>query len=139
MSDRSTKIKADILDSMESQINPATENKQDSQIALETTLNTLITTLNSQGAKDDTLIALQNTLALLLDRLEFGNITSNSKTLRVQLNPDLTSNVGTVATVTTVSSVTNTVRQGDLQMQRVNEALLDTAFINGITNNLSII
>jgi len=134
MSDRSTKIKADILDSMESQINPATENKQDSQIALETTLNTLITTLNSQGAKDDTLIALQNTLALLLDRLEFGNITSNSKTLRVQLNPDLVSNV-----VVTSGSISNTIRQGDLQMQRVNEALLDTAFINGITNNLSII
>ena len=123
--------------------NPATEDKQDSQIVLATALNALVTTLNSQGAKDDTLIALQNTLALLLDRLEFGNITSNSKTLRVQLNPELTSTIAiasaqTLATVTTVASVTNTVRQGDLQMQRVNEALLDIAFINGITNNLSI-
>ena len=100
-------------------IDPAT--KQNQSTELETLQN--LTTLTSQ----------------LLDRLEYGNITDKSKTLKVQLNPDLTSNVGTVSTVTSVTAVaslTNTARQGDLQVQRVNEAILDMAFMTGITNNI---
>jgi len=93
-------------------------------------------------ATDTTIQDLDNKITYLLDRLEYGNITDKTKTLRVQLNPDLTHTISiaasqTLTTVSTVASVTNTVRQGDLQVLRVNEAILDTAFINGILNNVS--
>ena len=137
MADRSTKIKADILNSIESQINPATEDKQDNIITAIQNITIPPPVGGATSANQTIEIAttqdLYNQLGLLLDRLEFGNITSNSKTLRVQLNPDLISNV-----IVTSGAISNTVRQGDLQMQRVNEAILDIAFINGITNNLSI-
>jgi hypothetical protein len=101
-------------------------------------------------AKQDVNIAtiqdLYNQLSLALDRLEFGNLTDNAKRLKVVPEQATAANLNatvaiaatqTLATVSTVSSVTNTARQGDLQMQRVNEALLDTAFITGITNHIT--
>ena len=111
-------------------IDPATEEKQDEIIAV---------IQNEVEAKMDeqtvTIKDLYNQLSSLLDRLDFGLLTDNAKRLKINIE------AGTLPVVTTVSSVTsmtNQVRQGDLQMQRVNEALLDTAFINGITNNISI-
>ena len=94
------------------------------------------------AAQEATIQDLYNQMALLLDHLEYGNITDKTKTLRVQLNPDLVHAISiaaaqTLATVTTVGTVTNQARIGDVQAQRQIEALLDTAFINGITNNLS--
>jgi hypothetical protein len=92
------------------------------------------------GALDVTLKDLDNKLSFLEDRLEYGLITDNAKVLYVNAKtlPAITiAAAQTLATVTTVSSVTNTVRQGDLQTQRLNEAILDAAFINGITNNLA--
>ena len=100
-------------------------------------------------SQDTTIQDLYGQLGLLLDRLEYGNVTSNSKTLRVQLNPDLTHNIGTVSTVTgvttvstvtttnTVSNLTNQVRIGDVQAQRVVEAQLDSAFCLGILSNVA--
>ena len=73
----------------------------------------------------------------LMDRLEFGLITDNAKVLQVGVKNGTITTVTTVTTVNTVASLTNTVRQGDLQTQRLNEAILDAAFINGITNNLA--
>ena len=83
-------------------------------------------------AVDPAISPLQVVLAFLADRLDFGLITDNAKKLKVNLVDS-----GALATVTTVASVTNTVRQGDLQIQRVNEALLDLSFSYGITRNLS--
>lgn len=101
-----------------------------------------VATEAKQDTGNATVQDLYNQLALTLERLEYGNITDKTKTLRVQLNPDLAHTISiaatqTLATVSTVASVTNTVRQGDLQMQRVNEALLDTAFNYGIIRNLT--
>ena len=101
-----------------------------------------ITGFSTSTKQDTGIVTLQdlhNQISFLLDRLEFGMITDKSKTLKVQISPDLTSNIGTVTTITgaTVTAVNNTLRQGDLQMQRVNEALMDTAFIVGITNHLT--
>lgn len=104
-------------------INPATEEKQDIQIA--------------QDAKEVSLQDLDNKLTFLLDRLEYGEITDKTKTLLVGLNPILTHNIGTLTTLTTLTTLANIARQGDLQTQRLNEAILDAAFINGITNNLA--
>ena len=86
-------------------------------------------------ANDLTIKDLYYQMALLLDRLDYGMITDNAKRLKVTLVDSGT--LAAVTTVSTVSSVTNTVRQGDLQMQRVNEAIMDTAFISGITSHLT--
>lgn len=100
--------------------------------ATEATLQSAVFNLTTQISN---LQDLDNKLSFLLDRLEYGTITDNAKRLKVNIEAGT---LPAVTTVSTVSSVTNTVRQGDLQIQRVNEALLDSAFINGITNNLSI-
>lgn len=108
---------------------------------------TVTTTAPVGGATLEAQQDILNTLAFMIDRLDYGMITDNAKRLKVVPEQATAANLNatiaiaaaqTLATVTTVASVTNTVRQGDLQMQRVNEALLDMAFINGITNNLSI-
>ena len=99
----------------------------------------------NQSTELQTLQNLTTLTSQLLDRLEYGNITDKSKTLKVQLNPDLTSTIAiaaaqtlaTITSVTAVASLTNTARQGDLQVQRVNEAILDMAFMTGITNNIA--
>lgn len=103
-------------------------------------------------ATETTIQDLDNKLSFIGAQLEYGLITDSAKRLKVVPEQATAANllatvsiaatqtlatVTTVGTVNTVASVTNTARQGDLQMQRVNEAILDAAFINGITNNLS--
>lgn len=109
-------------------------------------------------AKEATVQDLYNQLGYLLDRLDYGLITDNAKRLTVvpiqataaNLNvtpvqttaANLNATVAiassqTLATVTTVGTVTNQARIGDVQAQRVVEAQMDTAFNLGITNNIS--
>lgn len=73
-----------------------------------------------------------NALSLILDSLQFWLQTDKSKTLRVQLDPQITSNVNI-----TGWTIWNIARQGDLQLQRINEAIMDAAYINWIYNHLT--
>ena len=99
-------------------------------LALETTL--------AQRAKEVTQQDLYNQIGLLLDRLEFGLMTDTAKALQVGIRSGTVGQVTLVPTVTTVSTVTNQARIGDMQAQRVVEAQMDAAFITGITNHISI-
>ena len=92
------------------------------------------TTVNP--STEDTTQDLYNLLSYLLDRLEYGLITDASKRLKITVESFLAT-IPAVTTVTTVSSVTNQARIGDVQAQRVVEAQLDTAFTLGITNHLA--
>jgi hypothetical protein len=85
-------------------------------------------------ANDLTIKDLYNQMGLFLDRLEYGMMTDNAKALQVGIK---NGTVTTVSTVTTTSSLTNQVRIGDVQAQRVVEAQMDTAFIIGITNHIT--
>lgn len=98
-------------------------------LALEATL--------AQRAKEVTQQDLYNQIGLLLDRLEFGLMTDNAKALQVGIRGTVPV-TGTITQVTTVSTVTNQARIGDMQAQRVVEAQMDAAFITGITNHISI-
>lgn len=77
-------------------------------------------------------------LAMLMDSLQFWLQTDKSKTLKVQLDPLLTHTtiVSTIATLTTLTNLANIQRQGDIQMQRITEAQMDSAYIPWVYNNL---
>jgi hypothetical protein len=76
---------------------------------------------------------LQMVLQTVLDRLEYGVMTDNKKQLKVTLVDS-----GTIPAMSTLSSLSNIARQGDLQVQRVNEAMLDMAYLTGILKNVTI-
>lgn len=99
------------------------------QIKLTDSTGEVISPVNDLTIKD-----LYYQMALLLDRLDYGMITDNAKALQVGIR---SGTITTVTTTTTVSNLTNQVRIGDVQAQRVVEAQLDTAFINGITSHLT--
>lgn len=81
-------------------INPATETKQDSQIVLETALNTLITTLNNTVTTNDkTHLLLQQIRDAIAMPVDY-NEASNSK----NINGAVTISSGTI---TTLSNQTN--------------------------------
>jgi len=86
-------------------INPATEEKQDSQITLETALNALITTLNSTVATNDKthllLQQIRDSISMRPDYVEGSN--SQNVSGAVTVSGSLT----TVATVTTLTGQTN--------------------------------
>ena len=90
---------------------------------------------SNKAVVDPAISPLQVVLAFLADRLDFGLLTDNAKRLKVVPEQATAANLN--VTVASVASVTNSVRQGDLQMQRVNEALMDSAFFPGITKNLA--
>lgn len=82
---------------------------------------------------------LQNLITLLLDRLDYGLLTDNAKRLRIVVDTGVITLPTTqdLRTITTVSNLTNMVRIGDIQSQRVVEAQFDSSFILGITNNIT--
>lgn len=93
-------------------------------------------------ATEATLQDMITQLGLMLDSLQFGQLTDNAKRLKVTLAESgalpLVTTVSTVTAVTTVGTVTNQARIGDIQAQRMVEAMLDVSFSTGITNNLSL-
>jgi hypothetical protein len=100
----------------------------------------LVSTDNPIPTNDKTMTDIYNIMAYFLDRLEFGMITDPAKQLYVNLakSGGLVS-VGTVSTVvstTTVGTLSNQARIGDVQAQRMVEAQMDTAFNTGILNNI---
>lgn len=101
-------------------------------------------------ATDVTIQDLYNQMALLLDRLEYGNITDVAKRLKVvpeqataaNLNATAVISSGTVTTVTTVTDVGSLDYLGissgaRVHAYRVGEAQLDAAFQLGIINNVT--
>lgn len=79
---------------------------------------------------------LQNLITLLLDRLDYGLLTDNAKRLRIVVDTGVIT-LPTTQDLRTVSNLTNMVRIGDIQSQRVVEAQFDSSFILGITNNIT--
>lgn len=74
-------------------------------------------------------------LAMLMDSLQFWLQTDKSKTLKVQLDPLLT-HTTLVSTIATLTNLANIQRQWDMQMQRITEAQMDSAYIPWVYNNL---
>ena len=100
-----------------------------------------IATSAKQDEQTVTMKDMHNLMAFIGDRLEFGMMTDNAKRLKVNLSETTLATITTVSTVTTtntVGTVNNQARMGDVQAQRMVEAMLDTSFTTGITNNLSI-
>jgi hypothetical protein len=96
-----------------------------------------------QLATDKSLDAIYQLLGMLLDRVEFGNLTDNAKRLKVNLIDSGTlANVGTLSNITagnltSLGTLSNQSRIGDIQAQRVYEAQADTAFNVGIMNHVT--
>jgi len=85
-------------------------------------------------AKEVTVQDLYYQMSLLLDRLEFGLNLDTAKKLNVNATATMLS-----GTITTLTNNTNlaTGRAFDMPSNRTVESLLDFAFINGITNNIT--
>jgi hypothetical protein len=91
-----------------------------------------IATEETQLVTGKNLTDIYNMMAFFLDRLEFGMITDSGKRLKVQL-----SDSGALPTVTTVTTLTNQSRIGDIQAQRQVEGVMDMAFADGILRNIT--
>jgi hypothetical protein len=94
--------------------------------------------IETDRASEVTLQDLYYQMALLLDRLDYGLLTDSGKRLKINLvDSGALAAVTTVTTVSSVSGVANQLRMGDVQAQRVVEALMDTAYQNGILRNIT--
>lgn len=92
----------------------------------------------TSSLQESTIEKLLTNLIYVLDRLEFGLMTDNRKQLMVSLaNSGGLGVVSSVTAVTTMATLTNQARIGDMQAQRVVEAQLDTAYTLGILNNVT--
>lgn len=82
-----------VQNTREELINPATEEGQNTQLALETTLNTLVETLNELTARLAVLASMANSGAPALRTIPIGSVS--------------TAVTGTLTGVTTVTNLTN--------------------------------
>jgi len=89
------------------------------------------------AAINDTLVAFQNTMAMLIDRLEYGSQTDIAKRLRIIVDSVSTGTIATVTTCNTVSNLTNLNTFETIPSKRLVEAQIDAAFALGIVNNVT--